>query len=143
MATHPLVQAILLCDGAMKIGNKWSLQGIFNRIVSPSYPATHPNFFIYVNLVELIIRNGTSLRVEMRESSMEELESPSPPVFRGTMDFSVGGEAGTLVGPLGFDFAVPVEGAKFPRAGTYDLVLFAEDTLLGLWTLRAEVKKNE
>lgn len=143
MMAHPIIQAVLLCDGAWKVGDKWTIQGIFNRITSKAYPSLFPKFFIYVNLVELMIRNGTSLAVEIRHSSLEEIESPSGPVFRGTMDFSLGGEPGTMVGPVGFDFAVPVDEVEFPHAGTYDLVFLAGDTLLGLWTLRAEVVKPE
>lgn len=136
VADKPTVQAVLLCDGAMQVGRKWTLQGIFDRfIVGSGFPFRPPLFFVYCRLVGLLIKRGLRLSVEIRRTGFEELEEPTQPIFRGTVEFQMDGGQGNSPGLRNFDFAAPVPGATFPSPGMYDLVFLADGELLGLWAL--------
>ncbi|MCZ7605845.1 MAG: hypothetical protein M5U25_07150 [Planctomycetota bacterium] len=136
MADKPKVQ-VLLCDGAMLVDGKWTLQGVFDRInFRAPLPGVKSTFFIYFRITDIFIKNGSSLLLELRKAG-SEVESPElPPVFHGKLDFEV---AESVVGSRGkrtnFEFAMRVTGARFDATGIHDIAFFVDEEFIDVWTV--------
>lgn len=142
MKSEPKIRAIILCDGAMKVGSKWSLQGVFTRIVSPKYPTDPITFFLYFQIADLSIRPESSLVAEVQRTAVEDLEGKTKPVCGGELTFGVvKGEFPILNNQL-MEFAMPFPSAVFPESGFYDVSFFIDGRLIEVHTLEAMLVEN-
>ena len=115
----PIVLAINICDDIIRdeISKKMSLIGLFNRIQSPSFPATHSSLHVYVSLT-----NGHKrYKGELRFAN----ESDNNVIFKTNTDVPLQNPLQTL--ELNFS----IRNLKFDKPGNYSLQFYCDGTLVG------------
>lgn len=94
MARPPVVQSFLVADAVIqdRATGKWSVIGIFDRLLAPSFPCVHPSLAVYARLADA---QGTyAVRIEFRDSedrcvaSIDGIRVEVPDRTR-TVDFGV------------------------------------------------------
>ena len=137
MSDKPKVQ-VLMCDGAMLVGGKWTLQGVFDRInFHSALPATKSPFFIFFRITDIFIKQGSSLLLEIRKNFLEEAGEDNLPIFRGTLDFEIDKQGQqTLARRTNFEFAMPIGPTRYEKPGVYDIAFFVDNEFVDVWTFR-------
>jgi hypothetical protein len=69
MARPPIVKSFLIADTVIhdRIAGKWSIIGIFDRVMAPSFPVIHPTLAFYLKLGD--VEGNYKIKVEFRDST--------------------------------------------------------------------------
>jgi hypothetical protein len=119
MAPRPAVKAILICDQIIhELGtNKKSLIGIFQDIHADSFPLRYPKIAVYVNLTDAHGNYVLELRLVSGADGTQIGSGRTPEV--------------QIQSPLQTcEFALQVQSIAFPKPGTYEFQVLANDQLL-------------
>jgi Family of unknown function (DUF6941) len=122
------VQGFLLCDSVVVDARtgKAVIQGIFDKVFSPQYPAIHPRCAIFVRLRPPSDQNSCDISLRFRTPSRSE-QVLIPP-------------QNLAVGDTGVIQAVfEVHGLPLAEQGTYAFELFVNELLLSTFRLMASV----
>lgn len=123
---------VIFCDAAVNNG-KWNLIGVFDRIHGPAFPFTYLPFWAYLNVSDLVLGAGVTLRLELRDTSVDSDGNMQADLLWGAdVPISAGGPA---PGAISLGFAIPLlsgpgKGLTFPKPGQYEFaVLFQGDLI--------------
>ncbi len=115
MARPPVVKSFLIADTVIhdRIAGKWSIIGVFDRVMAPAFPVIHPTLAFYLKLgdvegrytIKVEFRDATDRRVGLIEGIQIDVKIP-------THSFEVGFHAPPL----------PME-----KAGKYQFQLYVND----------------
>jgi len=115
----PEVLALILCDQIItdRITGKQSLIGMFSRIHTPGFPATHAQLSVFVMLTEGHGRTELTIRIV-------DSNDARPPLVegKGHVEFSDPRSIANL--------ALQFHGLTFPAPGEYRVQLWSDDQLL-------------
>lgn len=111
MPPTPVVKAFLLADSVLqdRATGKWTVVGIFDRLLAAAFPCVHPNLAIYVKLADA--QGRYRVRLEFRDSedrlvtSLEGIELEVPDRLKT------------------FDFGLPTSGLRLEKPGRYQFQL--------------------
>jgi len=69
VARPPIVKSFLIADMVIqdRLTGKWSIIGVFDRVMAPSFPVIHPTVALYLRLGDA--QGKYRLRVEFRDAS--------------------------------------------------------------------------
>jgi len=69
VARPPIVKSFLIADAVLqdRLTGKWSIIGVFDRVMAPSFPVIHPTVALYLRLSDA--QGRYRLRVEFRDAS--------------------------------------------------------------------------
>ena len=69
MARPPIVKSFLIADAVLqdRLTGKWSIIGVFDRVMSPSFPVVHPTVALYLRLSDA--QGKYKIRVEFRDDA--------------------------------------------------------------------------
>src|SRR5262245_28225048 len=67
MARPPVITSFLIADSVIqdRLTGKWSVIGIFDRILAPAFPVVHPSVAFYVKMRDL--QGRYRIKVEVRD----------------------------------------------------------------------------
>jgi hypothetical protein len=87
MARPPVVKSFLIADTVIhdRIAGKWSIIGVFDRVMAASFPVIHPTLAFYLKLgdvegnykIKVEFRDATDRRVGLIEGIQIEVKVPS------------------------------------------------------------------
>jgi hypothetical protein len=135
----PSIQALLLCDGAMNVGGKWTLQGIFgnwHRVrdrITPEHPLRAPAFIVYLRLAGLRVNGEAKFEIEITDTQVEDGDSKGAVCGHG---FSLGTlQHGGEVSIDVVEVPVVIPSATFTHPGKYDVAVYVNGELLDVRNL--------
>lgn len=69
MARPPIVKSFIIADAVLqdRLTGKWSIIGVFDRVMAPSFPVVHPTVALYLRLSDA--QGKYKMRVEFRDST--------------------------------------------------------------------------
>lgn len=69
MARPPIVKSFIISDTVLqdRLTGKWSIIGVFDRVMAPSFPVVHPTVALYLRLADA--QGKYKIRVEFRDDS--------------------------------------------------------------------------
>jgi hypothetical protein len=69
VARPPIVKSFLIADAVLqdRLTGKWSIIGVFDRVMAPSFPVVHPTVALYLRLSDA--QGKYKIRVEFRDAS--------------------------------------------------------------------------
>lgn len=69
MARPPIVKSFIIADTVIqdRLTGKWSIIGVFDRVMAPSFPVVHPTVALYLRLSDA--QGRYRMRVEFRDAS--------------------------------------------------------------------------
>jgi hypothetical protein len=115
MARPPVVKSFLIADVVIqdRMTGKWSIVGVFDRILSPAFPVVHPAVAFYVKMGDL--QGRYRIKVDFRDSTDKQLgliEGPPIDVKDVAQSFELG---------------IGLANVKLDRPGKYQFQLFVND----------------
>lgn len=115
MARPPVVKSFLIADVVIqdRMTGKWSVIGVFDRILSPAFPVIHPSVAFYVKMGDL--QGRYRIKVDFRDSMDKQLgliEGPPIEVKDVAQSFELG---------------IGLANVKLDRPGKYQFQLFVND----------------
>ncbi|MBU0616089.1 MAG: hypothetical protein KKI02_00060, partial [Planctomycetes bacterium] len=116
--TKPSPIALVVCDNVYReASGKTALVGLFDRIIAPKFPITHPQLCIYAAVTD--IQPGTRFRIRIvhgeTDDVVAELQGPPP----------------EQAGPTTVcDFTFMLRGLKFKDPGQYFIQFWGNEYLL-------------
>ncbi len=138
MSDRAKLKSAVLCDGAMRVGRKWTLQGVFDGIWSQNFPSNPISFWIHFQFVGINITPESKLTIEIRRTTVEDMEGETAPVCGGELSFkSANGDSFQSLRNQSIGSAVPFYDVVFPEQGIYDVSFFVDGTLIEVWSLEA------
>ena len=69
MARPPIVKSFLIADAVLhdRLTGKWSIIGVFDRVMAPAFPVVHPTVALYLRMSDA--QGKYRMRVEFRDST--------------------------------------------------------------------------
>jgi len=69
VARPPIVKSFIIADTVIqdRLTGKWSIIGVFDRVMAPSFPVVHPTVALYLRLSDA--QGRYRMRVEFRDAS--------------------------------------------------------------------------
>jgi len=69
VARPPIVKSFLIADAVLqdRLTGKWSIIGVFDRVMAPSFPVVHPTVALYLRLSDA--QGKYKIRVEFRDDT--------------------------------------------------------------------------
>lgn len=130
----PAIQALLLCDGAMNVQGKWTLQGIFSnwhrfgRRITEQDPLVTLPFFVYMRLAGLKVNGKVRFDVEICDTQVGDDDTKGAVCGQGFSEAAVrdGGQASVDV----VEIPVVIPQATFMHPGKYDVAVYINQELL-------------
>jgi len=118
MARPPVVKSFLIADVVIqdRMTGKWSVIGVFDRILSPAYPVIHPSVAFYVKMGDL--QGRYRIKVEFRDETDKKvgvIEGPPIDVKEVAQSFELG---------------IGLANVKLERPGKYQFQLFVNDEFI-------------
>ena len=118
MARPPVVKSFLIADTVIhdRIAGKWSIIGVFDRVMAPQFPVIHPTLAFYLKLGD--VQGKYKIKVEFRDSADARkglIEGIEIDVKVAAQSFEVGFHAPPL----------PLE-----KPGKYQFQLFVNDEFI-------------
>jgi hypothetical protein len=112
VARPPVVQSLLVADAVIqdRATGKWSVIGVFDRLLAPAFPCVHPSLAVYVRLADA--QGAYAVRIEFRDSEdrcVASIEGIRVEVAERTR---------------AVDFGVVAHGLRLDRAGLYHFQLY-------------------
>jgi hypothetical protein len=125
MARPPVVKSFLIADQVLqdRLSGKWSVIGIFDRILAPQFPVMHPTVSIYLKLGDAL--GKYRFRVEFRDAEDRRL---------GAFD---GGAFEVLERTGDVEVGLPTHLLPIEKPGRYQFQLFLNDEFAASAELRA------
>ena len=108
----PIVRSFLIADAVIqdRLTGKWSVVGVFDRILGPSFPCIHPTVAIYVKLADA--QGRYTVKIEFRDSADRVV-------------LACEGIAFEAANPLeGVQFGVTTQGLPLEKPGRYQFQLY-------------------
>lgn len=111
MALTPMIKSFIIADAVIqdRMTGKWSVIGIFNRVMAQSFPVMHPSVAMYVKLADAF--GKYRVRVELRDAADRCVGA-----FEG-LDFEVSHRGQEV------EFGVPTHLLPLERPGKYQFQL--------------------
>lgn len=115
MARPPVVKSFLIADVVIqdRMTGKWSVIGVFDRILSPAFPVLHPSIAFYVKMGDL--QGRYRIRVEFRDATDQKvgvIEGPPIDVKDAAQSFELG---------------IGLANVKLDRPGKYQFQLYVNE----------------
>ncbi len=125
MALTPLVKSFIIADAVIqdRLTNKWSVVGIFNRVMAPQFPVVHPTVAMYVKLADA--GGKYDVCVEVRDATDRVVAS-----FKG-IQLEVRDRTQEV------EFGVPTHMLPLEKPGKYQFQLHLNGEFLASATLEA------
>lgn len=125
MALTPIVKSFIIADAVIqdRLTNKWSVVGIFNRVMAPQFPVVHPTVAMYVKLADAVGRYNVS--VEVRDATDRIVAA-----FKG-IELEVRDRTQEV------EFGVPTHMLPLEKPGKYQFQLHLNGEFLASATLEA------
>jgi hypothetical protein len=125
MARSPVLKSFLIADAVIqdRASGKWSVVGIFDRVLAPSFPTVHPVVAIYLKMAD--VEGKHRLRVEFRDS-----EDRCVGRFEGV-------EVEVKEGSQTVELGLPTQMLPLTMPGRYQFQLFVDDEYAGSADLTA------
>lgn len=126
----PEIKAIILCDTVITdlVTKKNSVIGIFENILSPTFPCTHPRIYVYVNFTKAQGKYKPGFELVCLEDNASIVPRQKMPNEIESID-----EKGS------HNIIFVLEGVRFEKPGMYEFRLFLNDELCA--TRPLQVKK--
>jgi len=69
VARPPIVKSFIIADAVLqdRLTGKWSIIGVFDRVMAPSFPVVHPTVALYLRLSDA--QGKYKIRVEFRDDA--------------------------------------------------------------------------
>lgn len=93
MARPPIVKSFLIADAVIqdRLTGKWSIIGLFDRVMAPAFPVVHPTVALYFRLsdaqgryrIKVEFRDANDRRVGLFEGIEIEVKDPSMAIELG------------------------------------------------------------
>lgn len=115
MARPPVVKSFLIADTVIqdRLTGKWTIVGVFDRIMAAAFPVVHSTVAFYIKLGDL--RGRYKIRVEFRDaqdSRIGVIEGPPIEVKENAQTFELGIGLGNV---------------KLEKPGKYQFQLYVND----------------
>ena len=115
MARPPVVKSFLIADVVIqdRMTGKWSIIGVFDRILSHAFPVIHPQVAFYVKMGDL--QGRYRIKVDFRDATDKQMgliEGPPIEVKDVAQSFELG---------------IGLANVKLDRPGKYQFQLFVND----------------
>ena len=115
MARPPVVKSFLIADAVIqdRLTGKWSVIGVFDRILSAAFPVLHPSVSFYVKMGDL--QGRYRIKVEFRDATDNRIgliEGPPIDVKDSAQSFELG---------------IGLANVKLDRPGKYQFQMYVND----------------
>ena len=118
MQVKPKLKAFLIADKVIqeKLTNKWSIIGVFDKIISKNFPCVHPELALYIRLTDA--EGEYNIKLEFCEMSGNILS-----VFKG-LRLTVNSKLAAS------DIGIPTHDLPLPNPGKYLFRLYLNEEFL-------------
>jgi len=118
VARPPIVKSFLIADAVLqdRLTGKWSIIGVFDRVMAPSFPVVHPTVALYLRLSDA--QGKYKIRVEFRDDADRRVG-----LFEG-IEIEVK-DAGQAI-----EVGLPTHMLPLEKPGKYQFQLFINDEFL-------------
>jgi hypothetical protein len=118
VARPPIVKSFLIADAVLqdRLTGKWSIIGVFDRVMAPSFPVVHPTVALYLRLSDA--QGKYKIRVEFRDASDRRVG-----LFEG-IELEVKDAAQAI------EVGLPTHMLPLEKPGKYQFQLFINDEFL-------------
>jgi len=115
VARPPIVKSFLIADAVIqdRLTGKWSIIGVFDRVMAPSFPVVHPTVALYLRMSDA--QGKYRLRVEFRDASDRRVG-----LFEG-IELEVKDPAQAI------EVGLPTHMLPLEKPGKYQFQLFVND----------------
>jgi hypothetical protein len=126
----PVLKSFLIADTVIqdRASGKWSVVGIFDRVLAPSFPTVHPMVAIYLKMAD--VEGKHRIRVEFKDAEdrcVGRFEGVEVDVKEGTQTVEMG---------------LPTQMLPLTKPGRYQFQLFVNDEYVGSADLTAVTLKT-
>lgn len=124
----PRLLAFLLCDGAMQVFGKWTVQGIFDRWqrygkpITPEAPLLVDSQPAFIALANLHFNREFRIDIEIVDTMVEEGDSKGQVVGQGLVQGTSKAQGAGRIEL--FQTGLAVRNCKFTHPGKYDAVIY-------------------
>jgi hypothetical protein len=115
MARPPVVKSFLIADVVIqdRMTGKWSIIGVFDRILSPAFPVVHQQVAFYVKMGDL--QGRYRIKVDFRDAADKQMGLiEGPPIDIKDVAHS-------------FELGIGLGNVKLDRPGKYQFQLYVND----------------
>lgn len=115
MGRPPIVRSFLIADSVIqdRLTGKWSIIGVFDRVLAPSFPVIHPTVALYFRMSDA--QGRYRIKVEFRDGSDRRVG-----LFEG-IELEVKDAAQSV------DLGLPTHMLRLEKPGKYQFQLYVND----------------